>query len=59
VNDPQVKQLASSSGLAPDVLADLMIRHINSGKRTKRLMPRSGSRVLISSGEADASDEEE
>lgn len=60
VNDPQVKQLASSSGLAPDVLADLMIRHINSGKRTKRLMPRNGSQVLISSSEADdASDEEE
>jgi len=40
VSDPQVQNLASSSGKARQILMLLMIDHINSGKRTKRLTPR-------------------
>lgn len=40
VSDPQVVSLASSAGKARQLLMLLMIDHINSGKRTKRLTPR-------------------
>jgi hypothetical protein len=40
VSDPQVQNLASSSGKARQMLVLLMIDHINSGKRTRRLKPR-------------------
>lgn len=37
INDPEVIRLASSGGTARELLYQLMIKHINSGKRTKRL----------------------
>jgi hypothetical protein len=39
-SDPQIVQLASSGGKGPDILYVLMVDHINSGKRTRRLRPR-------------------
>lgn len=39
-SDPQIVQLSSSGGKAPDILYMLMVNHINSGKRTRRLKPR-------------------
>lgn len=41
VSDPQVMNLASSSGKARQMLVLLMIDHINSGRRTRRLTPRA------------------
>jgi hypothetical protein len=40
VADPTIVNLASSSGKSRDVLYTVMVDHINSGKRTKRLKPR-------------------
>lgn len=40
VTDPTVISLASSSGKSRDMLYTLLVEHINSGKRTKRLKPR-------------------
>ena len=37
VNDPEVSRLATSSGKARDILYQLILDHINSGKRTRRL----------------------
>lgn len=39
--DPTVQQLAGSGGQARKLLYSLLVDHINSGKRTKRLVPRS------------------
>lgn len=40
INDPEVVRLAgNSSGASGDILYQLFIRHINSGKRTKKLVP--------------------
>lgn len=38
--DPHVKELASSAGQARKILLQILVEHINSGKRTKRLQPR-------------------
>ena len=40
VSDPQVVTLAGSSGKSRDMLYMLMLQHINSGKRTRRLKGR-------------------
>jgi hypothetical protein len=40
VTDPQVSSLSSAAGRARDILYVLMVRHMNSGKRTKQLKPR-------------------
>lgn len=40
IRDPQVVQLSSSGGKAGEMLYMLMVEHINSGKRTKRLKSR-------------------
>lgn len=40
IHDPHVVGLASASGSAQKILYDLIARHINSGKRTRRLEPR-------------------
>jgi hypothetical protein len=40
INDPEIIKLAGQGGgVSSDILYQLMIRHINSGKRTKRLIP--------------------
>lgn len=41
IKDPTIRDLAGSSGAANDVLYDLMVKHINSGRRTGHLRPRS------------------
>lgn len=42
INDPTVVQLAGSAGQAGVMLQQLMINHIDSGRRTRRLVKRSG-----------------
>ncbi len=39
VSDPHVSNLASSGGQARHLLFDLLVKHINSGKTTRRLIP--------------------
>lgn len=39
VSDPQVIQLSGASGKARDLLFQLFVNHINSGKRTNKLVP--------------------
>jgi hypothetical protein len=45
--DPYVKELASTRGAAMNILRGLMIEHINSGKRTRRLTPWKRSEGLV------------
>lgn len=52
VSDPTVRQLSGASGQAKSLLLTMMVQHINSGKRTHRLMPRDES-TLPSVDEAD------
>jgi len=40
VQDPHVKHLASSAGSARLLLYDMLVSHVNSGRRTGRLQPR-------------------
>jgi len=42
LNDPGIKPLTSSAGASANILYELLLKHINSGKRTKRLQPRPG-----------------
>lgn len=42
VSDPQVASLAGSGGAARHMLYQIMINHINSGKRTRHLQRRAG-----------------
>ena len=42
INDPHVKNLAGTGGAAMNILYDLLLSHVNSGKRTGRLQARSG-----------------
>jgi hypothetical protein len=40
VQDPTVSRLSSSGGRSREVLEDMLVRHLNSGRRTTRLVPR-------------------
>lgn len=51
VADPTVVNLASTSGKAKEMLYLMLLDHINSGKRTRRLKPRG--QLIALSGEAD------
>lgn len=53
VNDPQVVNLASAAGTSRNILYMLMVEHINSGKRTRRLRPRSNDYVDLPLGGCD------
>lgn len=46
VNDPEVLRLAGSAGKARDALGYIMLTHINSGKRTRRLVPRNARATI-------------
>ena len=46
INDPQVINLASASGKAGDILYQLLLNHVNSGRRTGRLTPNEMAPVL-------------
>lgn len=48
VSDPHVASLASAGSTAQTILFQLMVEHINSGKRTKRLQPRDFVEALDS-----------
>lgn len=54
VNDPEIIRLSGSAGQASELLRLLMIQHINSGKRTRRLTARDGYAV----GAGDEDEEE-
>jgi len=41
IHDPSVISLASANGKASDLLYAMFVDHINSGKRTRRLVPRN------------------
>ncbi len=43
VYDPEVIRLSGASGKAQEALYFILLTHLNSGKRTKRLTPRNGS----------------
>lgn len=45
VADPTVRQLAGASGQARVMLLTMMVNHINSGKRSKRLQPRDANLI--------------
>lgn len=47
LHDPHVVSLASASGSAQKILYDLIARHINSGKRTRRLEPRDTDDTVV------------
>lgn len=40
INDPEVMRLAGAGGPAQHILYEYLLKHINSGKRTKRLIPK-------------------
>lgn len=42
LNDPGIKPLTSSAGASNNILYELLLKHVNSGRRTKRLTPRPG-----------------
>lgn len=46
IADPEVVRLASAGSTARELLELLMIRHVNSGRRTRRLVPRVGKADL-------------
>jgi hypothetical protein len=43
INDPVIQGLSGAHGMARAQLYNLMVQHINSGKRTKRLVPFKGA----------------
>lgn len=57
--DPSVVTLASTSGKSRDVLYQLIVNHINSGKRTKRLKPRVVDYVNLVIDDENSSDEDD
>jgi hypothetical protein len=52
VQDPNIRTLASSGGLSRDMLINIMVDHINSGKRTKKLVPRVEPEEVLTQEEA-------
>lgn len=52
INDPQVRNLASAGGTAHKILYTLLLDHVNSGKRTRRLVGRQES--VVSAEEVEA-----
>lgn len=59
VSDPQVANLASSSGTSKHILYTLMVDHINSGKRTRRLKPRNNDYASYPAESSGGGEEEE
>lgn len=52
INDPEVIRLsATSSGTATDMLTQLMVKHINRGKTTRRLVPNRKSFKITPHGQ--------
>jgi len=59
INDPEVGRLASSGGMAGELLYQLFVNHINSGKRSRRLVPRRTLSDRPIGGSTDVSEEPE
>jgi len=62
IDDPEVVRLASASGMAGEILYALLVDHINSGRRSNRLVPRRSSRdrpLVEGNGANGTADEEE
>jgi hypothetical protein len=49
VADPEVLRLAAGTNMARESLFILLVRHLNSGKRTRRLRPRNAQPVVAAS----------
>ena len=56
INDPEIMRLSGAGGQAREMLKILMVQHINSGKRTRRLSPRDG--LAFGSADDDGIDDE-
>jgi hypothetical protein len=50
LNDPQVANLSGGTGKAAEMLYFLLVRHINSGKRTRKLTHRDPAQQITDSG---------
>lgn len=61
VGDPEVVRLAGASGKAREALYFIIVSHINSGKRTKRLVPRNVRATIppLNGDDEEEPDEEE
>ncbi|MDB5184440.1 MAG: hypothetical protein JWN38_248 [Candidatus Saccharibacteria bacterium] len=59
IYDPQVTNLSSSSGMAGNMLFQLLVEHVNSGRRTGRLKPRSYTEPLVLEDESSSLDGED
>ncbi len=57
INEPEVVRLSGSSGPSREILYILLRNHINSGKRTKRLIPRSTECTADESEEGDGEED--
>ena len=55
-NDPEIVRLAGARGAAQEILYQLMVSHINSGKRTKRLTP---ARPAVKSNKKEVEEQKE
>lgn len=53
INDPGIAPLTSSQGASQNVLYDILVKHVNSGKRTKRLRPRVEAQTVVSTEESE------
>jgi hypothetical protein len=58
INDPVIQGLSGAHGMARAQLYNLMVQHINSGKRTKRLVPFKGTDPMEMDVEEDQVEEE-
>jgi hypothetical protein len=58
INDPEIVRLAGAQGKAQEALHFIILKHINSGKRTKRILPRNAS-AHMSLFDDDEDDDEE
>lgn len=58
INDPQVGNLASSSGQGEHILYMMLVDHVNRGRRTRRLIEPDLEMAMTNGDQADAIDEE-
>lgn len=54
VGDPSVRSLAGSGGQAGVMLVQMMVEHLNTGKRNRRLVPRQAVEPVTNPEEGDA-----
>ncbi len=54
LNDPEITRVATAGGMARRILYNLLVQHINSGKRTKRLTERQNAQSGIEADDDEA-----